>query len=261
MQKQLIIAAAAAAALATAHAAHAQVVLSSSTFEVTGMDPDTGDPTSDGYTYDPPYTYAGANQNAITTAGALVDGAGVGGSVGQVTTVGVEDLGGFGGFWGFGNGTGNTLADEGVVSLDTVTSFDQFVITLDASALGVTGNVELQPQIQFQAGPGNTIFQVNTANASVLGDGTFQSFTLIGEDGNGSSVADLNALIPTIDQININFNIPDGGNADAGGIFGFDDDNVITMDNVVLTGPGLIPEPASLGLLGMAGLALVRRRR
>ena len=80
MQK-LIASAAVAALVCTGSVASAQVVLSSSTFEVNGVD-DMMNPTRDGYTYS--YTYQGSGSSSASAS--IDDGIGFGGTAGSQVT-------------------------------------------------------------------------------------------------------------------------------------------------------------------------------
>ena len=109
-----------------------------------------------------------------------------------------------------------------------------------------------------------------TFSADMYGNNTFASvFQLALANGSGSVLASLTDLDVSIaidqNQTPVSFHY-DAGSADDGVdlwvVLANRDDGAITrtgIDNVVVTG-GPIPEPATIGLLGLGVLALLMRR-
>ncbi len=253
-----------AASFAFAGVAGAQVLLFESTFEDT-VDGD-GNPAFDGYTYD--YGYSGNGTiNSEDTTSAIVAGAGVGGSNGAVLSGDFTDgaAGGVGGFFGFGTGTGGGNGAEGN-NFDAPSSLADYTLTFSVSVSGANADVTVQPQFQFQTAAGNVAVTDGGASQVTydVSAGGFQTFTVTPTAFASGDLAAVQDAINDGDftNLNLNFNIPEGGNGDGGGVFGFDADNTVTFDNVSLIGPGSpVPEPTSLALLGLGGLAALRRRR
>ena len=148
----------------------------------------------------------------------------------------------------------------GVGGFQLPTSGDAADYNLSADVTGDTGTVDLVIEFRRpQGGPGD-----NTDNLDFNGDFDFVGAFVTPVDlSSGSAsinttLADATALIfesGRIDEVTSVVAIlrADAQTGDAS--------NFIALDNLLLTGPTVVPEPASLGLLAIGGLAMLRRRR
>ena len=207
-----------------------------------------------------------AGQVVVLESEAIVEyGYGYGGaSAGPVdgNTVAADNTNG----GGFGGGGSGVDGDVDLSLLMDPNDFPLFNLNFDLSATGLAANaepVDVKVELQFKdveggAANDNSIiltefvpFDGSLTNIDITYDATSPDTTydagdlaLLASLIDGGDLDDLN--------VNINFdpNVP---------LFGSDNDNQFTFGTVTVT-QSAIPEPASLGLIGLAGLALVRRR-
>jgi hypothetical protein len=250
LSRPLWVCCAALAAVAAAAPARAQVVL-------VNADWDANTPT---YQYG--YTYQNAGSSSFTAA--VTPGVGVGGSAGY--RIAFDFTNASGAFWGGGGGAGQVPI---ATPLLAVTGLSQFTYSFAASATGFTatapatsginisvsftapdgtlgppdGNSDQIAAIDLDIAPYNTVAGGFQTFSGTLAGGTFSG---------GTSLAQLQTFRAAVNQaqLNINFN----GGTD----FGADNNNVVVLDNVLLT---QVPEPTSLALAGLGGLGAAWRWR
>ena len=211
------------------------------------------------------YTYQGAGSSSFVRDVAPV---GVGGSDAQRVTADFTNAGGT--FSGVGSGVQDFFEGETpspFTAAPDSPSDISYTFSLAANGLNAGVNSTFSNnEITFTA-PDDTLGGDADTNADVLvrflveGGVAADGFTTLSGDLGSAPVlagsfANLQNFFDQVNVVQLNVNFGAGFND-----FGQDAGNSIVLDNVLIAGPNPIPEPAALGLVGLAGLGLVRRRR
>lgn len=215
----------------------------------------------------PTYAYGYAYGNASNTNG-FGPGLGVGGTTGYFSTADSTSPSLFP-WWGFGGGAGWVIGQFNPLQAPVTPNnfFYQFDVKLEGLIPTAAAFVDMNFQLRIEAPDGtvNTdgnpdvlvVFELGAAPKYNVALGGFQT---IAGDFTGATIsvgsqALLNAHFAAASLIQLNINVASGDRD-----FGRDTDNRMIFDNVFITQFQPIPEPAGLGVLGVAGLALLRRR-
>ena len=257
-----------AAMLALAGATRAEVIVNQ-TFDA---------PPAPGYQYG--YAYAGGG-NPFADRGSLTSSSAQLGAFGRDGTSGLgigADFSGLGtvpplpdyNYNGFGGGFGTFRYDFGTNTAQGLPSGNlaDFTGSIDLAAAGLTASdagAEIQVQFQlpddfFAADADTNMTPFAQVAIPVRVGPDFQTFnfsldqgTLTYDGGVPEAQRNFGALAGDVSLVGFNLNV------DATGRFGFDADNQLLVDNVVLNA---VPEPGSAAVLvGGFGTLLVRRRR
>jgi len=209
------------------------------------------------------YTYSefgtGTHDNGVFSATG-----GNGGTAGLVTTFNTTPMSG--GWAGFGTGLGDWRPAANYEALAGFATLSDLTLTLDARAGGLTGaSAGVTFELKFEA-PDNTITPNDgdtdtdvllrlTSSRTLTSD--FQTFssTLNTWTVAGGSVDQLKTYVGAVGNINFNIAYDANGTLPA---FGNDADNSLAVDNYAIT---VVPEPSTLALVGLGGIALLIRRR
>ena len=214
---------------------------------------------SDGATYG--YAYADGGGAAFTNE---VGAFGVNGSGANRISADFTGVMANPGFFGFGGGDDRVVDDS--LTLLAPDSLGDYQASADVQILGATAaTAPIAAELQFLDVNGTRAAVTAFSNYDVSAGG-FQTLTFdysgasfLGADGNRdtTTLAGLQDLINdgVINRLNINFNLTEAGG------YGLDADNSLTLDNLSVVGPGVIPEPTAAALLGLGGLGLLARRR
>jgi hypothetical protein len=210
-------------------------------------------------TYQFGFTYGDSGVGNSQTNG-TVGGAGVGGTDALVVNGTFTNIGPNQGFSGLGSGAGHVFpagSFAGVTSPADI--YYSFTIKFDGlTGTSGTTNVKLEAPFFIDILPGGdddvTVVRFDLDLPYNIATGGFQTFT--GNFGSasigGGSLATFLANPSVVDKAQMTIFNTDGHNA-----FGFDGNNLLTLDNVEL---GVVPEPTTLCLLAGAGFLALRRR-
>ncbi|MFN4242986.1 MAG: hypothetical protein ACK4PI_07085 [Tepidisphaerales bacterium] len=215
----------------------------------------------------PTYAYGYAYGGATNTNGFGL-GLGVGGSTGFFSTANATSPSVVF-FWGFGGGAGWTTGQFNPLLAPVTPNnfFYQFDVKFDGLLPTAAPFVDMNFQLRIEAPDGTVdtdgnpdvlvVFELGAAPKYNVALGGFQ--TIAGDFTGATISVGSQALLDThyaaANLIQLNINAATGDRD-----FGRDADNRMVFDNVFISQFQPIPEPAGLGLLGVAGLALLRRR-
>ena len=141
----------------------------------------------------------------------------------------------------------------------TVNSLADIGLSYDSLALGIGSPREGKFQLRFSDVGGSIVqFGLTEFDGIVLTDvWSTDSFNLSQLTVLNGDSAELLANLGSVTEIEFRLQTDDANLSEIGN----DNDNIILLDNIIITAPDSVPEPTSLVLLGFLGLAGCCTRR